>query len=213
VIPGDDTSLYSNSSSSSPEEDGRTLFVSRKETNPASDLEDSLYDITCLYEFSITIRNPAPRDRLGKCSPIDVSHFEPFDIQHVSHKSLNATKYLVERLGKANTRRRQLLRYHEKHHNKISGQPMNNSLPTFHETKNNTEQPEIREGQYAQYVATAVSAPAKGPETVATSRKSQTTISTYVSREQGTFDACSDTDHSQTSSASSAGSAGGQHII
>ncbi|KAF8536959.1 hypothetical protein BDD12DRAFT_746554, partial [Trichophaea hybrida] len=90
-------------------------------------LEESLTDIThiitCLYKFSIATRNPTPRDRLEKCSSIDVSYFESFDIQHAAEKfpSLDTNHYLIQRLGKANTRRRQLLRYHEQHHEKIVG--------------------------------------------------------------------------------------------
>jgi len=89
------------------------------------ELEDCLLTvsnvITCLYNFSIAIRNPAPRDRLEKCAAIDVSHHEKFDIDHTSNKFPNAAEYLTRRLGEANTKRRQLLKYHELHHNKIAG--------------------------------------------------------------------------------------------
>jgi hypothetical protein len=86
-------------------------------------LTDISHVITCLYKFSIATQNPTPRDRLEKCSSIDVSYFEDFDIQHVVDKFPLATKsdYLTQRLGKANTRRRQLLKYHERHHKKIAG--------------------------------------------------------------------------------------------
>jgi hypothetical protein len=69
------------------------------------------------------MRNPAPRDRLEKCAHIDVSHYEPFDVSHVAEKfpDIKGKNYLMQRLGKANTKRRQLLRYHEKHHEKIVG--------------------------------------------------------------------------------------------
>ncbi|KAF8540095.1 hypothetical protein BDD12DRAFT_735547, partial [Trichophaea hybrida] len=79
--------------------------------------------ITCLYRFSIATQNPAPTDRLQKCSSIDVSAYEFFDIQHVSEKfpSLGKHSYLIKRLGRANTRRRQLLEYHQRHHEKIAG--------------------------------------------------------------------------------------------
>jgi hypothetical protein len=49
--------------------------------------------ITCLYRLSITIQSPASCDRLER----------------------------IERLGKANTKRRQLLKYHNEHHEKIVG--------------------------------------------------------------------------------------------
>ncbi|KAF8536845.1 hypothetical protein BDD12DRAFT_746962, partial [Trichophaea hybrida] len=76
--------------------------------------------ITCLYKFSIAVRRPAPRDRFHKFSAINMSHYEFFDIQHASHKFPQAPGYLIERMGKANTRRRQLLRYHKEHHGKIA---------------------------------------------------------------------------------------------
>jgi len=84
-------------------------------------LEEVAHVITCLYKFSIAIQNPAPLHRLQKSSLIGVSHFEPFDIQHVSNKFPDAEPYLVQRLGRSNTRRRQLLRYYERHHDEIVG--------------------------------------------------------------------------------------------
>ncbi|KAA8894854.1 hypothetical protein FN846DRAFT_785814, partial [Sphaerosporella brunnea] len=161
-----------------------------------SELEDTLHDvthvITCLYEFSITIQNPAPRDRLKESSTIEVSHFQPFGIEHVWNKFPQAEEYLRERLGKANARRRQLLMYHKKHHQKISKDSSVNDDQQEH-----------------QAVLIAIPASVKVPETVVRSQKSQTTVSTYVQREDITdaLDARSDTDHSQTSYApSSSGS-------
>ena len=76
--------------------------------------------ITCLQEFSATLRQPALRDRLAKCRKIDMSHYEFWDKQHVSNKFPNAPRFLTERLGLANTKRRQLLKYHQLHHSKIA---------------------------------------------------------------------------------------------
>ena len=83
--------------------------------------------ITCLYKFSIAIQNPAPKERLSKIVHINVSHFEKWDINHIYGKFFpegpennSGVAYLCERLGKANTKRRQLLRYYEAHHEKIS---------------------------------------------------------------------------------------------
>jgi hypothetical protein len=79
--------------------------------------------ITCLYRLSITIENPASQDKLEKMERIDISHFERFDIKHISNKYQlpEDYQYLIERLGKANTKRRQLLKYHNEHHEKIVG--------------------------------------------------------------------------------------------
>ncbi|KAA8894845.1 hypothetical protein FN846DRAFT_785837, partial [Sphaerosporella brunnea] len=94
------------------------------EREPASELEEYFLEIThiitCLYELSITIRNPSPRDRLEKSSKINISYFESYDIAHVSAKFPNAEEYLCTQFGRANTRRRQLLRYNEQHHKKIA---------------------------------------------------------------------------------------------
>ena len=76
--------------------------------------------ISCLYKFSITIRNPTLNDKLERCSKIDVSHFELFDIRHAQEKYPGAEMCLRERLGMANTKRRQLLKYHAQHHRKIT---------------------------------------------------------------------------------------------
>ena len=79
---------------------------------------DIIHIITCLYRFSIAIQNPAPKERLV----INVSHFENWDIKHINEKfHFRVANYLSERLGKANTRRRQLLGYYQAHHKKISG--------------------------------------------------------------------------------------------
>ncbi|KAI5789384.1 hypothetical protein FPQ18DRAFT_261656, partial [Pyronema domesticum] len=67
--------------------------------------------------------SPASSDRLERMGEIDVSHFERFDIDNLSDKYQLGEdyKYVIERLGKANTKRRQLLKYHNEHHEKIVG--------------------------------------------------------------------------------------------
>jgi hypothetical protein len=54
---------------------------------------------------------------------IDVSYFEKSDISHVRDKFQLKKEgdYLLYRLEKANTKRRQLLKYNEKHHETIVG--------------------------------------------------------------------------------------------
>lgn len=61
-----------------------------------------IHVITYLYRFSITIRNPAQRDRLQKCASINVSRYECFDIQHAFNQFPKAEEYLISRLEKAN---------------------------------------------------------------------------------------------------------------
>ncbi|KAJ5195696.1 hypothetical protein N7449_006175 [Penicillium cf. viridicatum] len=82
---------------------------------------DIQYTITSLYKFSLTLQNPAHRDRTAQASRIGLGHFEFYDIQHVSDKyNIPRDSTLAQRLGKANTRRRQLLAYHKDHTEKIS---------------------------------------------------------------------------------------------
>lgn len=93
--------------------------------------------------LSVVLRQPAPRDYKSKLDLPEntLAHYEPFDIDHVRsvapyacrHSSathtaeeqetaprFEAQEFLIERLGKANTQRRQLLRYLQNHHEKLS---------------------------------------------------------------------------------------------
>lgn len=79
-------------------------------------MSDITHIITCLNKFSTGIRNPAQTERLHKIVRIDVSFYEDWDINHIKEKfcqvhsqnTFRVAEYLVERLGKANTTRRQL---------------------------------------------------------------------------------------------------------
>ncbi|KAF8252527.1 hypothetical protein K440DRAFT_536018, partial [Wilcoxina mikolae CBS 423.85] len=104
---------------------GETTSKQKPMAEPINKLEECLGDIahviTCLYDFSIAIQNPAPKDRLQKCADIAVSHFEEWDIMHESNTFQGAPDYLLNRLGKSNTKRRQLLKYHKRHQDIITG--------------------------------------------------------------------------------------------
>ncbi|KAF8248394.1 hypothetical protein K440DRAFT_583636, partial [Wilcoxina mikolae CBS 423.85] len=190
-----------------------------------SDLEESLADvthvITCLYEFSVAIRNPAPRDRLQKCSSIDVSHFEFYDVQHISNKFIGAPQFLQERLGKANVRRRQLLVYNKMHCDKIAGRY--NEPTQSKDAPQNVPQPNAEDeakdepGTIADMEASKEKEKG-GHETLAlevagtiATRKTQvteTTISLYIPKnDKFDIDEGSDTNQSRTSYSSSIGSA------
>jgi hypothetical protein len=75
--------------------------------------------ITCLYQMSILIRRPTSHDRILGTKRIDTSYFEFYDRQHVTGKYPNADKRIVERLGMAISRRRGILKYRERHHEKL----------------------------------------------------------------------------------------------
>lgn len=107
----DSESDVSNDQSSRPEEETTTEL---------EQLASNIAEInTCLMRLSMAIRNPAPHDQFINSTKIVVAHFETFDIDHVRGKYPNAKEYLVDRLGKAISRRRQYLRYREEHRKKL----------------------------------------------------------------------------------------------
>lgn len=74
--------------------------------------------------MSILLKKPTPRDRYVKASsltPIDTSS----DISHVQETfpRLRLRPLLMRKLGTADTRRRERLRYQRKHHEKLSNVP------------------------------------------------------------------------------------------
>lgn len=81
------------------------------------ELQRAIHDtITNLFKLSMVIRRPTPRGRYAaskNTQPFDVS----FDVAHVWHKFPHARdrNWLMERLGKANTRRREYFRYRREH--------------------------------------------------------------------------------------------------
>ncbi|KAI1417942.1 hypothetical protein F5Y13DRAFT_199073 [Hypoxylon sp. FL1857] len=72
--------------------------------------------VDCLLRLSVSIRNPAPHDRLKASARIDASPYNAHDISHVAETFRLADPKLVERLGKANSRRRQFFMYRASHH-------------------------------------------------------------------------------------------------
>ncbi|KAI0147030.1 hypothetical protein GGR57DRAFT_282123 [Xylariaceae sp. FL1272] len=76
--------------------------------------------IDCLFCLSISIHNPAPHDRFISSKLTDTSHFEHHDISYVRDKFPGAEYYLIERLGKAISRRRQYFKYRQSHREKLS---------------------------------------------------------------------------------------------
>ena len=71
--------------------------------------------INCLFQMSILVRKPAPHDlRIGSRGA-EVAAFEPFDYNHVRDKYPKAEEFIVSRLGHGITRRRQYLKYRERH--------------------------------------------------------------------------------------------------
>ncbi|RMJ08408.1 hypothetical protein CDV36_011987 [Fusarium kuroshium] len=92
--------------------------------SPDTELEQISIDVTdvvnCLLRLSVAIRDPAPHDRFVASDVADTFHYEQLDIQHVCSKFGSIDSWLAERLGKANTRRRQFFKYREGNRMKAS---------------------------------------------------------------------------------------------
>ena len=130
--------------------------------------------IANLYKLSIIIRRGNLNgDRLLKSSKVNVAFYETFDIGHVRNKFPSANNALVERLGKAISRRRQYLKYREQHHGKLSVPRQNTST---------ADQP-VTQDRSMRSVETKASARAQTPQhgtTISHSIEVSTTASTYV---------------------------------
>ena len=76
--------------------------------------------VTSLYKLSIAIRKPTPRDRYAKATsstPFDAS----YDVGHVYEKfpHVRSKPWLIDKMGRAITRRREFLRYRENHRERL----------------------------------------------------------------------------------------------
>ena len=76
--------------------------------------------ITLLLRLVVAIRNPAPHDQCIESAEIETPDFEEHDINHVRQKFPYAERFLVQRLGRAISRRRQYLKYRQAHKAKLS---------------------------------------------------------------------------------------------
>ena len=97
--------------------------------------------IDSMYRISMELGKGKPKNRYAKSSNIDISSYEPFDINYVRKKFPNAELFLVNRLGKAISKRRQYLKYRELHATKLS-----RGLPFRHMV--GAENPDIQKTQY-----------------------------------------------------------------
>ena len=170
--------------------------------------------IDCLYELAISIRNPTPMDRLLKAKSIDQSHFQVWDIQHVMNKFpklRTENPSLLERLGRANTRRREVFVYNKLYLRR----PKCESLPLEGETKTvlETDNQDLEEGELvlkpeilpAEYQTSESISNIGAPSTSLFSSNSRATTATSVESDLklDLGDLNHDTDVSETSSTAS----------
>ena len=144
-------------------------------------LSQSASDIIAnLYKLSIIVRNGnLSQDRFLKSSKIDVSCYEPYDKQHAKNKFPEASKKLVERLANANTRRRQYLKYRERHHEKLSA-PRRKSIVSIQPVTQHFNAPDS-EAQALSGVQVEQTQPERGPSLgVSAGREASTVASTFI---------------------------------
>ncbi|OAL55260.1 hypothetical protein IQ07DRAFT_499938 [Pyrenochaeta sp. DS3sAY3a] len=97
--------------------------------------------ITSLFRLSVAIRAPAPNNQSKSPLIVDKSFYVPHDIQHVQEKFPTCPEYLIERLGRAISGRRQYLSYRETHQQKLakSIEKIGSEKPITEFTTNSTE--------------------------------------------------------------------------
>lgn len=163
--------------------------------------------ITSLFRLSMVTRKAKPRDRYLRSASF-ASYNDSYDVGHVWHKFTAWNKsrptkkmeYLIQRFGKANTKRRQYLRYREAHHDKLSG------VAGPQEDHHKTQLFEI------EVVPAVVTRSDMGgrpqshlARSVQPSTLMQTTASTYVKPEPEDMEKTSDTGQTETSCVTSVG--------
>lgn len=156
--------------------------------------------ITCLYKLSIVIQSPASRDRIQRCAHIEVGHYEYFDIAHVSEKFPLAQQFLIDRLGRSNTKRRQLLEYHKRHHDKLA---LYIDAPMASGIAQKTFALDLGDG-VLEADAVVDGSPTAVAATIAKTLNTQTTVSTFFER-PSLVPGGSDTGQSQISHGTSVG--------
>lgn len=75
--------------------------------------------ISCLLRIWFLIQKPRPHARFISSGRFDTSFHQRWDEDHVREKFKNISEWLVVRLGKANTRRRQFLEDRKSHNETI----------------------------------------------------------------------------------------------
>ena len=157
--------------------------------------------INSLFRFSIIIRNNTNRDRYAKATI--ASRGDPiqdhFDIQHVREKfpalEAKGKEWLINRLGKAITQRRQYLKYCREHHQKTSVDLITPKLESLQKDAEVTPM----QGATKAHTVSGMSALSKPPSTLA-----QTQASTLIlNSSQNVEEEVPEDSQSQTSYATS----------
>lgn len=115
-------------------------------TNLAPVIKHIDHLLDCLFDLSITIRNPTTRGlRPVKYSSIDVSGYWSYELEHVRYKllalpgtedlqSYRPSEAFIERLARGNLERRQYFMYQTQHHEKLQHEIEENALESQSQT-------------------------------------------------------------------------------
>jgi hypothetical protein len=197
VVSSDDLACDSSSDSSSSSSNTAGNLAG-EETSEIQELFSAVVGAnTSPFKLSMVIRSSPPRDSYNKAASI-YPYDTKYDIGHVWEKYPAARErnlWLIDRLGKAITRRRQYLRYREEHRGKLSGT-----------CKRSENEPE---SQRDLPQADTASRPEHPPPrdifgSMAPSTLAPTTATTYVANEPVQVENFSDGGGSQTSYATTA---------
>jgi len=171
-----------------------------EEISEIKEIFESITDaINNLFRLSMIIRNNTSRDRYAKAAAaaLSVPFDDKFDISHVEHKfpalKSKGKEWLIVRLGKAITQRRQYLRYCREHHDKISREHHPTPRPQI------IQPSEIKPEIVAGLTADARSAISKPTSTLAPTQASTLLLTSDQIPEEGPLD----NSQSQTSYATS----------
>lgn len=95
-------------------------YLAQSAASGGTELEKMFADvehiITCLYRISVNSRNPTSLQRIKDINAVDMSCYTQIDITHARQRFGNSPEWLIRRLGRANTKRRQLLQYFRMEH-------------------------------------------------------------------------------------------------
>lgn len=103
----------------SSEEDDSSQNTKDEETELKQLINFVKNSISCLLRISVIIQNPGPHGRFSNADKVDLSFHQKWDERHVSEKFTSIPEWMVVRLGKANTWRRQFLENRKSHSGKI----------------------------------------------------------------------------------------------
>ncbi|KAK4693134.1 hypothetical protein P7C71_g4208, partial [Lecanoromycetidae sp. Uapishka_2] len=154
--------------------------------------EDINEIITFLYELSMTIRNAVPRDRYMRMANMDISQSEEWDIRHVEEKFpqlKESSSFLIRRLGKASSRRRQFFKYLEKDESRSSY-----NLPPMAQLDTTS----VPSGENP---GSGPNSTASGLSTTAMSVYESSALTAFIQNQEQTQDSKFDDNSSETSSA------------